>query len=72
MKYDHNKKFGLSKFQLGYRQFYFNSPKGFSRKIFNVQTDNIPEIKYGNYYAHACQNVKENLNAASKCQVKGT
>jgi len=38
MNYDHNKKFGLLKFHLGYGQFYFNSPMGYNRKIINVQT----------------------------------
>jgi len=30
--YDHNKYFGLFKFQSGYRKFYMNSAKGYSRK----------------------------------------
>ena len=38
MNYDHNKKFGLLKFHLGYGKFYFNSPKGYNRKIINAQT----------------------------------
>jgi len=38
MNYDHNKIFGLFKFQSGYRKFYLNSPKGYSRKIINAQT----------------------------------
>ena len=38
MNYDHNKNFGLFKFQSGYRKFYLNSPKGYSRKIINAQT----------------------------------
>ena len=38
MNYDHNKKFGLLKFHSGYGQFYFNSPKGYNRKIINAQT----------------------------------
>ena len=38
MNYDHNKKFGLFKFQSGYRKLYLNSPKGYSRKIINAQT----------------------------------
>jgi len=33
MNYDHNKDFGLSKFLSGYRKFYLNSQKGYSRKI---------------------------------------
>ena len=44
MIYDHNKYFELIKFQSGYRKFYLNSPKGFSRKIINVQTENILSI----------------------------
>jgi len=31
-------KFGLFKFQSGYRKLYLNSPKGYSRKVINVQT----------------------------------
>jgi len=38
MNNDHNKKFGLFKFQSGYKKLYLNSPKGYSRKIINVQT----------------------------------
>ena len=38
MNYDHNKKFGLLEFHSGYGKFYFNSPKGYSRKIINAQT----------------------------------
>jgi len=40
MNYDHNKKFGLLKFNSGYGTFYLNSPKGYSRKIINAQTGN--------------------------------
>jgi len=32
MNYDHNKKIGLFKFKSGYRKFYLNSPKGYSKK----------------------------------------
>ena len=39
MYYDNNKKFGLLQFHSGYGKFYFNSPKGYSRKIINAQTD---------------------------------
>jgi len=39
MNYDHNKMFGLFKFQSGYRKFYLNSPKGYSRKIIYAQTE---------------------------------
>jgi len=39
MKYDHNKKFGLLQFHSGYGKFYFNSPKGYNRKIINAQTE---------------------------------
>ena len=39
MKYDYNKKFGLLKFHSGYGQFNLNSPKGYSLKIINAQTD---------------------------------
>jgi len=38
MNFDHNKKFGLLKFHSGYEIFYFNSPKGYTRKIINTQT----------------------------------
>jgi len=38
MNYDHNKNFGLFKFQSGYRKYYLNSLKGYSRKIINTQT----------------------------------
>jgi len=38
INYDHNKKFGLLKFQSGYRKLYLNSPKGYSQKIINTQT----------------------------------
>ena len=48
MNYDHNKKFGLLKFHSGYGKFYFNSPKGYTRKIINAQTDNGK--KRSNYY----------------------
>ena len=39
INYDHNKNVGLFKLQSGYRKLYLNSPKGYSRKIFNAQTD---------------------------------
>jgi len=39
MNYDHNNKFGLLKFYLGYGKFYLNSQKGFSRKTINAQTE---------------------------------
>jgi len=42
MNYDHNKKFGLFKFYSGYGKFNLNSPKGYSLKIINAQT----EFKY--------------------------
>ena len=38
MNFDHNKKIGIFKFLSGYRKLYLNSPKGYSRKIINVQT----------------------------------
>jgi len=38
MNYD-NKKFGLLKFHSGYGKIYFKSPKGYSQKIINAQTD---------------------------------
>ena len=45
MNYDHNKMFGL--FKSGYRNLYFNSPMGYSRKITNTQTaDNSLVIIY--------------------------
>ena len=37
MNYDHNKTFGLFKFQSGYRKLYLNSQNGYSRKK-NAQT----------------------------------
>ena len=39
MNYDHNKKFGLLKCYSGYGKFNLNSPKGYSLKIINAQTD---------------------------------
>jgi len=39
MNYDHNKKFGLLKFHSGYEKFNLNSPKGYSLKIINAQTE---------------------------------
>ena len=39
MNYDHNKKFGLLKVHSGYGKFNLNSPKGYSLKIINAQTD---------------------------------
>ena len=39
MNYYNNKKFGLLQFYSGYGKFYFNSPKGYSQKIINTQTD---------------------------------
>jgi len=39
MNYDHNKKFGLLQFHLGYGKFNLNSPKGYSLKNINAQTD---------------------------------
>jgi len=39
MNYDNNKKFGLLQFHSGYGKFYLNSPKGYSGKIINAQTD---------------------------------
>ena len=41
MNYDNNKKCGLFKFQSGCKKLYLNSPKGYSRKIINSQTDII-------------------------------
>jgi len=38
INYNLNKKFGLLKFHWGYGKFYFNSPKGYNRKIINAQT----------------------------------
>jgi len=46
MNYDHNKKFGLSKFHSGYWTFYLNSPKGYSQKIISAQTDFDYVIKF--------------------------
>jgi len=39
MNYYNNKMFGLLQFHSGYGQFYLNSPKGYSQKIINAQTD---------------------------------
>ena len=39
MNYDNNKKFGLLQFYSGYVNFYLNSPKIYSRKIINAQTE---------------------------------
>ena len=39
MNFYNNKKFGLLQFHSGYEFFYLNSPKGYSRKYFNAQTD---------------------------------
>jgi len=39
MNYDHNKKIGLLKFNSDYGTFNLNSPKGYSLKTNNVQTD---------------------------------
>ena len=38
MDFDHNKRFGLLKFHSGYVKFYFNSQKGYNRKMINAQT----------------------------------
>jgi len=38
MNYDHNKKFGF-RFHSGYGKFNLNSPKGYSLKIINAQTE---------------------------------
>ena len=38
INYDHNKKFGLFKFQSSYRKLYLDSSKGYSWKIINAQT----------------------------------
>jgi len=39
INYDHNNKFELLKFHSGYVKFNVNSPKGYSLKIINAQTD---------------------------------
>jgi len=39
MNYNNNKKFELLKFHSGYGKFNLNSPKGYSLKIINAQTD---------------------------------
>jgi len=46
MNYDYNKKFGLLKFYSGYVKFNLNSPKGYSLKIINAQTDYNTFYKY--------------------------
>jgi len=45
INYDYNKKFGLLKVHSGYGKFNLNSPKGYSLKIINTQTDYKPKIK---------------------------
>ena len=40
MNFDHNKMFRLFNFQSGYRKLYLNNPKGYNKKIINVQTGN--------------------------------
>ena len=56
MNYYHSKKFGLLKLYSGYWKFYLNSPKGFSRKIINAQTDytefNISSIFWDKMIKH--------------------
>ena len=54
MHYDHNKKFGLLKFHSGYGTFYFDSPKGYSRKIINAQTDNNSLLVSKRAVNHSC------------------
>ena len=39
MNYDHNKKVWAIKISFGYGKFNLNSPKGYSLKIINAQTD---------------------------------
>jgi len=39
MNYDHNKSLGYLQFHSGYGKFNLNSPKGYSLKIINAQTD---------------------------------
>jgi len=45
MNYDHNKKFGLFKFQSGYRKLILNSPNGYSRKIITAQTGQSDRLR---------------------------
>jgi len=59
MNYDHNKKFGLIKFHSGYKNFNLNSPKGYSLKIFNAQTDRGHKISWFDDIGH----VREHLNS---------
>jgi len=46
MNYDHNKKFGLLKFHLGYGNCYLNSPKGYSQTIINAQTESTSSLRH--------------------------
>jgi len=46
MNYEHNKTFGLLKFHSGYEKFNLNSPKGYSLKIINAQTEWACYFKY--------------------------
>ena len=39
MNYDHNENFGLFKFSSGYGKFNLSSPKGYSLRIINAQTE---------------------------------
>ena len=48
VNFDHNKFFGLFKFQSGYSKFNLNSPKGYSWKIINAQTE-LGQPKRGQY-----------------------
>jgi len=41
MNYNHYQFFGLFKFQAGYRKFYLNSPKSYSKKIINTQIGHV-------------------------------
>jgi len=54
MHYDHNKKFGLLKFHSGYGKYYFNSPKGYSRKIINAPTEPYQQTKLDNPLFNMC------------------
>ena len=69
INYDNNKKLGLLQFQSGYGQFYLNSPKGYSRKIINAQTELYTHPKYAKLDIGAASNPRENAvtcNAVSK------
>ena len=46
MNCDHNKKIRLLKFQSAYGKFNLNSPKGYSLKVTNAQTDHFVVVLF--------------------------